>query len=675
MGAGGSGADDIRPTQVISGAPVGDRIGVASSPSQPGSERYIVSARSRADLEHAVQQLAAIGARPTNEWHDSMFGVVVELDDSAARHMMRVRGVLSVEPDRPLHRTESQVSPPWGLDRIDQRTGPLDGAYHYAASGVGVTAYVIDTGLWLSHEEFAGRVLDGAFWDFGDGTGTWDCNGHGTHVAGTLGGSTYGVAKSVSVVPVKVLDCSGSGTTSGVIAGIDWVITHHATGVPAVANLSLGGDASPSIDAAVEALIADGVTVVVAAGNDADATCNYSPARVPAALTVAASTSNDQRASYSNYGSCNDIFAPGSKTLSAYAGSDTETAVLSGTSMASPHVAGAAALLLESDPAVTPATIAAELDTRSTKDVLTTLAGDPNKLLYVSEDAVSEDVVLTVTKDGSGTGTAFSSPAAIDCGSTCAASFPAATIVSLFADPATGSVFTGWSGGGCSGTSSCAVTMDASTAVTATFVLESHELTVSTAGSGLGVVSSPSMVSCATTCVTTHTHGSLVTLAATPNAGSIFTGWSGGGCGGMSSCEVMMDASTAVAATFAGSFGALEPARVLDSRVGGLTVDGGFAGVGVRGAGSVTELLVVGRGGVPVDAGAVVLNVTVTEPEVAGFVSVFPCGGVQPNASSVNYVAGQTVANAVVAKVGVAGKVCVYTLGTAHLIVDVNGSM
>ncbi|MFP5488701.1 MAG: S8 family serine peptidase, partial [Acidimicrobiia bacterium] len=402
VGSSGVGPDDVPPL-LSHGRPVGELIGSVAGSPKPGSQRYIVRVGDRADLDAVVQRLVDIGARPTRRWHHSMFGVLVELDEAAVRDIRREPVVLSIEPDRQLHRTDSQSSPPWGLDRIDQRSRPVDGTYNFADTGTGVTAYVIDTGLWRSHEEFVGRVAEGAFWDFGDGTGTSDCNGHGTHVTGTLGGSTYGVAKNVALVPVKVLDCSGAGTTSSVIAGIDWVAAHHEAGVPAVANLSLGGVASSSIDAAVEALIADGVTVVVSAGNDAAPTCNYSPARVPAAVTVAASRSDDQRASYSNYGSCNDIFAPGSDTLSAYAGSDTATAVLSGTSMAGPHVAGAAALLLETNPAASPTSIAAELDSRSTKGVLTTVSTDPNKLLYVGAD-VSTDAVLTVAKDGSGTG-------------------------------------------------------------------------------------------------------------------------------------------------------------------------------------------------------------------------------------------------------------------------------
>ncbi|MSY38944.1 MAG: S8 family serine peptidase, partial [Actinobacteria bacterium] len=232
----------------------------------------------------------------------------------------------------------------WGLDRIDQLTANLDGLFTPAGTGSGVVAYVVDTGIYAAHSDFTGRISSG-YTAISDGNGTNDCNGHGTHVAGTIGGTTYGVAKQVTLVPVRVLGCTGSGSTSGVIAGIDWAITHHASG-PAVLNMSLGGGYSKTLNDAVVAAVADGITVVVAAGNSSVNACDSSPASEATAITVGATSSNDARASFSNYGSCVDLFAPGVNITSAGISGTTSASTFSGTSMASPHVAGAAAVYL-----------------------------------------------------------------------------------------------------------------------------------------------------------------------------------------------------------------------------------------------------------------------------------------------------------------------------------------
>ena len=278
----------------------------------------------------------------------------------------------------------------WGLDRTDQFDLPLDQLFTPAGTGSGVTAYIVDTGLLATHTEFNGRTATG--WNTTASpanTSTNDCHGHGTHVAGTVAGTTYGIAKSATIIAVKVLDCWGSGTTSGVIAGLDWIVTHHASGVPAVANMSLGGGKSTAMNTAVANVVADGVTVAVAAGNETQDACNVSPASETTAITVGATTSSDALASYSNYGSCVDILAPGSSITSAGISSNTSVATMSGTSMASPHVAGAAAVYLGLNTTKTPAEVVAALTAAATADRITGVLGSPNKLLYVRSFAAS----------------------------------------------------------------------------------------------------------------------------------------------------------------------------------------------------------------------------------------------------------------------------------------------
>jgi subtilisin family serine protease len=286
--------------------------------------------------------------------------------------------VLFVEEDGVVTADVTQSNPPWGLDRIDQRNRPLSATYTYNWTGSGVRAYVIDTGIRTSHSQFAGRASN-VFDAFG-GSGA-DCNGHGTHVAGTIGGSTYGVAKSALLRGVRVLDCNGSGSTSGVIAGVDWVRNNRIN--PAVANMSLGGGASSSLDTAVNNLANSGVAIAVAAGNSNTDACTQSPARAASAITVGSTTTSDARSSFSNFGVCLDLFAPGSGILSSWFSSDTATATLSGTSMASPHVAGAAALYKQANPSASASTIRNALVNNATTNVISGAgSGSPNRLLY-----------------------------------------------------------------------------------------------------------------------------------------------------------------------------------------------------------------------------------------------------------------------------------------------------
>jgi hypothetical protein len=305
---------------------------------------------------------------------------VVSIPQPTGSEVMDVAEAMEGEMSPAATDAVTQTNAVWGLDRIDQRLLPLNTRYVYSTTTAGVHAYIIDTGILLTHTQFTGRIGNG-FTAISDGRGVVDCNGHGTHVAGTVGGTTYGVAKQVTLHPVRVLSCSGSGSNSGVIAGINWVTANRVT--PAVANMSLGGGLSMAVNSAVERSIAARVTYAVAAGNESDYACLYSPASVPAAITVGATDSTDARASFSNWGNCVDVFAPGVGIKSAWHTSNTATNTINGTSMASPHVAGVAALYLKNHPTHTPAQVVSWLIGQATPDVvLYPMAGSPNRLLY-----------------------------------------------------------------------------------------------------------------------------------------------------------------------------------------------------------------------------------------------------------------------------------------------------
>jgi subtilisin family serine protease len=350
---------------------------------------YIVVLKDSVDNVNAVvdDQSRKSGARAKTVFRHALKGYAATLTDAQVTAVRADSRVAYVEPDVEMRAFTTQTGATWGLDRIDQRNLPLSGTFTYTNTGAGVKAYMIDTGIRFSHSQFGGRAVSG--YDAVDGGSADDCNGHGTHVSGTIGGSTYGVAKGVQLVGVRVLNCSGSGSTSGVIAGVDWVTGNHAAGQPAVANMSLGGGVSTALDSAVQRSIDDGVSYAIAAGNGnifgwAQNACNTSPARVSAAMTISATDSSDRKASWANYGSCVDWFAPGVSITSAWYNGDNATSTISGTSMATPHTAGVAALYLQTSPAASPATVRTALYNNTTKSIVTSSNTVNNHLLFTN---------------------------------------------------------------------------------------------------------------------------------------------------------------------------------------------------------------------------------------------------------------------------------------------------
>lgn len=353
---------------------------------------YIVQFVDSVDLDKEIDAIQKnFGVNPTRIFRNVFNGGVFSLNEGQARALSRNPKIENVEKDGTVTIQETQsitTSGLWGLDRVDQNLLPLSKTYTYQSTGSTVKAYVIDTGILVNQDEFA--IPGGSRATFGfnavDNNNT-DCNGHGTHVAGTIGGKSVGVAKSVKLIAVKVLNCAGSGTWNGVISGIDWVIGNHEVGEFAVANLSIGGGLNKSVNTAVANLVNDGVVVSVAAGNDGSNACNFSPASASGVITVAAVSSDDSKPSWSNYGNCVELFAPG---VSIYSASNKKTnayATMSGTSMASPHVAGVAARLLSS-PSVNDKTVTGIISlivTQATSDVLKSVgSGSPNRILYIS---------------------------------------------------------------------------------------------------------------------------------------------------------------------------------------------------------------------------------------------------------------------------------------------------
>ena len=353
----------------------------------PSPEAVIVVFRdSVADPAAATAQLAKEhGFAVDHAYRHALKGFAATLSAPAQQAILHNPNVAYIAPDSVATLADTQTGATWGLDRIDQRSRTLDGLYHYAATGAGVTAYVVDTGILFSHTEFDGRAVYGfdSYPELPD-----ECDGHGTHVAGTIGGKTYGVAKGVTLVSVRVFDCDGDTPDSFIIDGLDWMIGHHGPGTPAVANMSFSGPINQALDDAVQNVIEDGISVVIAAGNGtlndwkAVDACGFSPGRVAEAMTMGATTSKDQKATFSNYGPCVDWFAPGASITSAYDWSDTAVATMNGTSMATPHTVGVAALYLQAHPAATPAVVREALYAATTKGIVKSSRSTTNHLLY-----------------------------------------------------------------------------------------------------------------------------------------------------------------------------------------------------------------------------------------------------------------------------------------------------
>jgi subtilisin family serine protease len=378
----------VAPAASAGAAPAGGTI--LSAPGAdvvPGS--YVVVLKDGgAAVPAQVKALAGKhGATVRKTFSHALRGFSATMSETQAKALARDPAVKFVQPNV-IHRVSAtQTNPPsYGLDRIDQRNRPVNSAYTYNTTASNVHAYIVDTGIRTTHNDFGGRATSG--FDAIDGGAADDCHGHGTHVAGTVGGTAYGVAKGVRLVAVRVLDCEGSGTTEQVVAGIDWVTANAVK--PAVANMSLGGGADTALDNAVRRSITAGVSYAIAAGNGflgiiALDACTQSPARVAEALTVSATDSSDRKASWANRGTCVDVFAPGINIPSTWNTSNTATNTISGTSMAAPHVAGAAALFLANNPSATPAQVHAAVVNNATTGVVTSPgSGSPNRLLYTA---------------------------------------------------------------------------------------------------------------------------------------------------------------------------------------------------------------------------------------------------------------------------------------------------
>ena len=372
---------DIPPSSAPLATPVPDSPSYSRAPDLIPNSYIVVFKNSVVDVDAESNDIAAkSGGKLKHTYKFALKGMAIDLPAALAAVLAADSRVAYVEQDQTMSISTVQSGATCGIDRIDQRALPLSGTYVYNADGTGVTVYIIDTGINFTHTEYAGRASKGID-EVTAGGSAADCNGHGSHVSGTVGGTTYGVAKNVKLVAVRVLDCNGSGSTSGVIAGIDWVTGNRV--LPAAANMSLGGGFSSTLNAAVDRSTAAGVTYAIAAGNSTADACNSSPASASSSITVGATSITDAFASFSNFGSCVHINAPGVNITSSWIGSNTATNTISGTSMAAPHVAGTAALYLQVNPSATPSQVRSALTSNATTNAISGVpSGTPNLLLY-----------------------------------------------------------------------------------------------------------------------------------------------------------------------------------------------------------------------------------------------------------------------------------------------------